>query len=385
MRRAAARARASASTADARARRARPTRRRAAAWDGLERWRARELDARRAWGDANEPTTTTRERARARDDAPRTLAAYARKIVATASPREKARLSHAAYGALVRGEIDVADGDATEMPTRPARPARPRLVPPREVPSPKNSPLSPAAHAMHTVTHIELNAIDLAWDTVGRFAELRGALPDQFFVDFAHVADDESRHLLWCLQRLEELGAAYGDVAAHDVLWEGAEATRDDPLARLAVVPCMQEARGLDAGPRLVERLIGHGDARSAAIVARISEEEIGHVAVGVEWFRTVCAALDDDADDARADDVAAATFRAYIQRLAPDALRGPFNHGDRARAGIDPSWYADAADAPRDVAVQRRLFAFDDPSAAAALRARLRHVVALETGAVDR
>ena len=291
-----------------------------------------------------------------------------------------------AYGLLVRGKIDIADATtrASDMPTRPARPAKPRLVPPKEVPSPKNSPLGAAAHAMHTVTHIELNAIDLAWDTVGRFADLRGALPDQFFVDFAHVADDESRHLLWCLQRLEELGVAYGDVAAHDVLWEGCEATRDDPLARLAVVPCMQEARGLDAGPRLVERLIGHGDARSAAIVARISEEEIGHVAVGATWFRTVCAALGDDDDDARADDVAAATFRAYIQRLAPDALRGPFNHDDRARAGIDPSWYADAADASADVAVQRRLFTFDDPRAASALRARLRHVVALETGARD-
>jgi len=97
-----------------------------------------------------------------------------------------------------------------------------------------------------------------------------------------------------------------------------------------------------------------------------------------------VCAALGDDDDDARADDVAAATFRAYIQRLAPDALRGPFNHDDRARAGIDPSWYADAADASADVAVQRRLFTFDDPRAASALRARLRHVVALETGARD-
>ena len=102
------------------------------------------------------------------------------------------------------------------------------------------------------------------------------------------MADDESRHLGWCLQRLAELGHAYGDLPAHDLLWEGAAASAADVTARLAVVPMSQEARGLDAGPRLVKRLVGLGDNRTAAVVRRIAEEERAHVAVGVVWFQQV-------------------------------------------------------------------------------------------------
>ena len=124
----------------------------------------------------------------------------------------------------------------------------------------------------------------------------------------------------------------YGDIAAHNVLWEGAEATASSLPARLAVVPCMQEARGLDAGPRLVAKLQGRGDNRSAAVVRRISEEEIAHVAVGVAWFRRVCSGSSVDPGDA---------FRAHIGVHAPDALRGPFNHEQRVAAGLEPDWYS--------------------------------------------
>lgn len=110
-----------------------------------------------------------------------------------------------------------------------------------------------------------------------------------FYMDFARVADDESRHFGWCIQRLAELGHEYGDMPAHDLLWEGCRASAVDLSARLAIVPLSQEARGLDAGPRLVQRLVGLGDNRSAAIVRRIAEEERAHVAVGVQWFKRVC------------------------------------------------------------------------------------------------
>lgn len=353
----------------------------------MEAWRAKPSDARRAWapvGDGNVAWECVDDVSTSGSPGKGCLASRAREVVLEADPRVKAALAHAAYEAVLRGEIEiVSDAFATGglvMPSRPSRPPKPRLVPPKEVPNPKNSPLGATAHVMHNVAHIELNAIDLAMDTVARFAPLRDVLPEQFYIDFAHVADDESRHLLWCLQRLEELGASYGDMVAHDILWEGAEATASDPLARLAVVPCMQEARGLDAGPRLVERLVGHGDSRSAAIIRRISDEEVGHVAVGAAWFRTVCAAL-ADCDDTGSDKIAAATFRRYIRRLAPDALRGPFNADDRARAGIDPSWYSD--DESSTVAVERRIEPLNI-DAARALRDRLGTVVALERGASE-
>jgi len=164
------------------------------------------------------------------------------------------------------------DGHKKPLPDRPSRPERPVLVAPKQVPSySADGPIPLSAHLLHNLAHIELNAVDLAWDTLARFAHLR--LPDAFYEDFARVADDESRHLGWCLQRLSELGHAYGDMPAHDLLWQGAQASAHDVIARLAVVPLGQEARGLDAGARLTSRLRGAGDTRSAAIVERIAQE----------------------------------------------------------------------------------------------------------------
>jgi uncharacterized ferritin-like protein (DUF455 family) len=193
-------------------------------------------------------------------------------------------------------------------------------------------------------------------------------LPPSFFRDFARVADDEARHLGWCLQRLAEMGVAYGDVPAHNVLWEGAESTSESLPARLAVVPCMQEARGLDAGPRLRAKLQGHGDNRSADVVDRISREELAHVAVGVAWFRRLCERVGADPGEA---------FREHIARHAPDALRGPFNHEARVAAGLEPNWYS--------VAPEHRMGHEFEPAgggeggAPAALAERLGAVLALE------
>lgn len=197
-------------------------------------------------------------------------------------------------------------------------------------PTPRSRPYRTAPRSARSLrAHIELNAIDLAWDTVVRFsvraprpprpcarrhraslrrlvqpdpgsvASLSGVLrcpirpgafpcspqrlhpqlPEEFFRDFARVADDESRHLGWCLQRLRELGHDYGDVPAHNQLWVAAQSTAGDLSDRLVIVPCVQEARGLDAGVRLADRLKSAGDRRSAEIVLRIAEEEKAHVA----------------------------------------------------------------------------------------------------------
>ncbi|GAB4823905.1 hypothetical protein N2152v2_010951 [Parachlorella kessleri] len=216
-----------------------------------------------------------------------------------------------------------------EAPAAPARPDKPELVPPKQIPSLKASPLPLNVYTLHNLAHIELNAIDLAWDTVARFSGL--GLPDDFYADFARVADDEARHLRWCLQRLGELGYEYGCMPAHNLLWEGAEMSSGDLFARLAIVPMSQEARGLDAGKRLAEKLVGWGDNRTAAIVHQIALEERNHVAVGVSWFQAISDALGVDPGP---------TFRSLLLELCPDLLKGPFNHDERGVAGLPRSWY---------------------------------------------
>ena len=330
-------------------------------------YRALPLDAMRLWGKHEEKkgkkTTTTinhpiegeyvsekaRERVRRAVSSSEatcfSLREYARTIVyETECIESKIALTHLAFGKFLRGDIpeeeeEEEDGETTRIeysfPSRPARPVKPKLVLPFSVPSPKNTPLSSfSAHVLHTVAHIELNAIDLAWDTVARF----GGLPREFYLDFARVADDESRHLSWCLQRLEELGHEYGEMDAHDMLWLGCFESREDKLDRMAVVPMAQEARGLDAGPRLREKLVGRGDNRSAAIVERITNEELNHVAVGVHWFREICAR--EENIERGNEEALGERFLSAVERCAPDVLKGPFAHEEREKAGMSREWY---------------------------------------------
>ncbi|CAL6437420.1 unnamed protein product [Bathycoccus prasinos] len=325
----------------------------------IEEYRALPLDNVRLWGTnatnkkkstslLNEPTEGQYVSLKAKlkvqnaldesENTCRCLQEYAKTIVYdTECIESKIALTHRAFGRFLRGEIEViiAEKEDKDFPSRPARPAKPTLVMPFSVPSPKNTPLSSfSAHVLHTVAHIELNAIDLAWDTVSRF---RG-LPREFYLDFARVADDESRHLSWCLQRLEELGHEYGEMDAHDMLWLGCFESREDTLDRMAVVPMAQEARGLDAGPRLREKLVGRGDNRSAAIVERITKEELNHVAVGVHWFREICA-REENIERGNEEELGK-RFLSAVERCAPDVLKGPFAHEERERAGMSREWY---------------------------------------------
>ncbi|CAL6417888.1 unnamed protein product [Bathycoccus prasinos] len=325
----------------------------------IEEYRALPLDNVRLWGTnatnkkkstslLNEPTEGQYVSLKAKlkvqnaldesENTCRCLQEYAKTIVYdTECIESKIALTHRAFGRFLRGEIEViiAEKEDKDFPSRPARPAKPTLVMPFSVPSPKNTPLSSfSAHVLHTVAHIELNAIDLAWDTVARF---RG-LPREFYLDFARVADDESRHLSWCLQRLEELGHEYGEMDAHDMLWLGCFESREDTLDRMAVVPMAQEARGLDAGPRLREKLVGRGDNRSAAIVERITKEELNHVAVGVHWFREICA-REENIERGNEEELGK-RFLSAVERCAPDVLKGPFAHEERERAGMSREWY---------------------------------------------
>jgi uncharacterized ferritin-like protein (DUF455 family) len=215
-------------------------------------------------------------------------------------------------------------------PLRPARPDRPVLRPPREMPRRRNFG-SPAGRValFHALAHIELNAIDLAWDLLARFGD--SGLPRAFFDDWLGVAAEEAEHFALLSARLAALGSGYGALPAHDGLWEAAAATTHDLIARLAIVPLVLEARGLDVTPEMILRLKRAGDPESAAILARIYRDEIGHVAVGLRWFDWLC--------DQRGLDPEAA-FHDRVRRYFKGALKPPFNRAARDRAGLPAAYY---------------------------------------------
>ncbi len=254
-------------------------------------------------------------------------------VLAAAEPSEKLRLTHAIAGAWAAGAIG--EIGTAAPPPRPARPARPALKAPREMPRRRSGRSQSGRHALfHALAHIELNAVDLAWDLIARFTG--EDLPRAFYDDWVAVADDEARHFALLSQRLTALGAAYGDLPAHDGLWEAAQETAHDLLARLAVVPLVLEARGLDVTPGLIAKLETAGDAQGAAVLRVILEEEIVHVAAGKRWFDFLCA---------RRGLVPGTAWRALVGRHFKGALKPPFNAEARRAAGLDPSFYAPARD----------------------------------------
>ncbi len=239
-------------------------------------------------------------------------------VLLTADPWEKAasarRLGeHAGVGA---------DECLDEPPGIPGRPERPVLVAHTELK--QRSVKSPDGRAalMHALAHIELNAIDLAVDLTWRFA----GMPDAFYLDWMQVAREEAYHFGLLSDRLAELGHAYGDFPAHNALWNMAEKTKHDLLARIALVPRTLEARGLDASPPIRNKLVSVGDRRGAEILDIILRDEIGHVQVGNRWYRHLCEARGLDP---------IATYDELAARHGAPRLRGPFNLEARRAAGF--------------------------------------------------
>ncbi|AKC85954.1 ferritin-like domain-containing protein [Pseudoxanthomonas suwonensis] len=248
----------------------------------------------------------------------------ARQCLDTADPADKAALARRHAAALARGELRIpADAPPPEPIRMPGRPPRPRLVHPRELPRRGLGSDEGRAAFLHAIAHIELNAIDLAWDAVYRF---RG-LPEAFYRDWAQVADDEARHFLMLRGRLRELGHDYGDFDAHNGLWEMTEKTAHDGLARMALVPRVLEARGLDVTPGMIARLRTLGDTRTVEILETILREEVAHVAAGSRWYRWYCE---------RAGIEPRARFRELLHEYAGGYLHGPFNVEARLLAGFD-------------------------------------------------
>jgi len=214
-------------------------------------------------------------------------------------------------------------------PDRPARPDAPALLLPRDMPKRKISGPQGRKALLHALAHIELNAIDLAFDLVGRFVD--APLPEAFIDDWIQVGADEARHFLMLTKRLAEMDMHYGDLPAHDGLWQAAYDTRNDLLGRLAIVPLVLEARGLDVTPAMMEKFARAKDQKSVTMLSVIFEDEKTHVAAGSRWFDYLCA----------------------THRLAPEAcfhdklstyfngkLKPPFNDAARLEAGLPQSFY---------------------------------------------
>jgi uncharacterized ferritin-like protein (DUF455 family) len=256
-----------------------------------------------------------------------TLTAGAAAILATAEPAAKISASRRLAALWRTGAVEI--GHAVP-PQRPSRPDRPLLGSPREMPKRRAFGSRAGRIALlHALAHIELNAIDLGWDIVARFSSEK--LPREFFDDWVTVAAEEALHFELLAQRLGDFAAGYGDLPAHDGLWEAAVATADDLLARLAVVPLVLEARGLDVTPQMAAQLEQLGDLPSAALLRRIYCDEIGHVAVGVRWFEWLCH-LDGLSPER--------VFHERVRRYFKGNLKPPFNHCARAVAGFPASYY---------------------------------------------
>lgn len=263
---------------------------------------------------------------------PATLCDAALAVLTTAAPAEKVRLTRL-YAAAWRDGRIAALGTA-RPPARPARPERPELRLPRDMPKRRKAQsLAGRIALLHALAHIELNAIDLAWDIVARFPTLPDgtALPRGFQDDWVQVADDEARHHALLEERLNALGASYGDLPAHDGLWQASEATAHDLPARLAVVPLVLEARGLDVTPAMIDSLNRAGDPAAAAALQIIHDEEISHVAAGRRWFQACAEASGRDAQS---------WWQELVRTWFNGVLKRPFNEPSRSRADFPADWY---------------------------------------------
>lgn len=213
---------------------------------------------------------------------------------------------------------------AIDLPTfeKPGHPLLPILVLPRDVPRRGLNSVEGRAALLHAIAHIEFNAINLACDAMQRFRHM----PEQYYLDWASVAIDEARHFQLLQTRLTELGYQYGDFKAHNGLWEMAEKTEHSCLARMALVPRLLEARGLDVTPGMIEKLMQLKDDASVAVLNVILSEEIRHVAIGTQWFNYCCLQENKNPE---------LEFIKLLTGMAKGSIRGPYNLPAREQAGF--------------------------------------------------
>ena len=204
----------------------------------------------------------------------------------------------------------------------PGRPTRPELVHAKQVKQRKLTTVEGQRALLHAVAHIEFNAINLALDAVYRFRDM----PDAFYADWLQVAAEEAYHFSLLRERLADLDCQYGDLPAHNGLWEQACKTDYDVMVRMALVPRVLEARGLDVTPGMMERLREVGDTKTVGILEIILRDEIGHVRIGSHWFKYLCEQRGLEPQ---------VTFRQLLQDVMRAPLRGPFYLSGRLQAGF--------------------------------------------------
>ena len=252
----------------------------------------------------------------------KTLFEAAYHCIMASEPLEKVQLSQQTAHAWNAGKLSFNATYPIQTIVNPGLPTDLHLVPARDVPHRKMStPLGQAA-LLHALAHIEFNAINLAWDAVYRFR----TLPQAFYDDWVKVANEEATHFMWLQEQLQQLSYTYGDFPAHNGLWEMALETTEDVLTRMALVPRVLEARGLDATPPIIAKLQAQGLHPIADILKRILHDEIGHVAIGSRWFAHCCAERGLEVES---------TFQSLVAKHFKGRFKPPLNREARLAAGF--------------------------------------------------
>lgn len=237
-------------------------------------------------------------------------------------PDEKCAAAFELQARFEKETLDVSKSDKVKSIVTPGRPEKPKLVSPREVARRNLATEEGRIALIHAIAHIEFNAINLALDAVYRFQDM----PEEYYKDWMQVAFEEAQHFTMLSKRLQELGCEYGDFDAHNGLWEMALKTQHSVIARMALVPRVLEARGLDVTPGMIKRLQGHGDCATVEILKIIFEQEIGHVAIGSRWFNYACELENVSPEE---------TFQDLLKEFMAGELRGPFELEARRKAGF--------------------------------------------------
>lgn len=259
----------------------------------------------------------------------------AKAVLTAQSLDEKCHAAFTLGDGVVDGSLGLpCGGDFIPLPERPARPKKPELKPPSDMKRRRLGTQAGRAALLHAIAHIEFNAIDLAADMVARFSPhpfIEDNKRASFITDWARVCHDEARHFSLIRARLNQLGMQYGDLPAHDGLWQAAEATSGNITARLVIAPMVLEARGLDVTPAMIAKLKAVGDFDSAAILQVIYDDEIGHVGAGSRWFSHICSNQALHPRD---------TFHEMVRNYFHGLLKPPFNRAARDLAGMPIDYY---------------------------------------------